>query len=161
PAIAAQVQARLGVAPVLPTQLNPRGVHTWIPNNGTSTTNLAFTAGTSFTDPAGGLTVNIVSVNNTNAVVTVTLDAAAYPATTGPVCLDGSNTPFTPPGPTDCTAVANPVDGGVITPPPTTGAGGTAGRGGAGGVGGAGGARGGSAGAGGTGQAGSGVGGSG
>jgi MYXO-CTERM domain-containing protein len=144
PAIAAQVQARLGVAPVLPTQTGQRGVHTWITNPGTGTANMALTAGTSFTDPAGGMTVNIVSITNANAVVTITLDAAAYPATTGPVCLDGSSTPFTPPGPTDCTAVANPVDGGVITPPPTgttVGAGGRGGAGGAGG-GGAGGVRG-------------------
>jgi MYXO-CTERM domain-containing protein len=150
-----QVLAHLGVVPVLPTQANPRGVHTWIPNVGN--TNMVVKAGQSFSDPAGGMQVNVVSADNTKAVVTVTLDAAAYPATTGPTCLDGSNTPFTPPGPSDCTTVTPPPpppDGGVVTT--GGGAAGAAGRGGAAGAGrgGAGGATAGAAGVGGPGGSG-------
>ena len=164
-----QVLAHLGVVPVLPTQANPRGVHTWIPNVGN--TNMVVKAGQSFSDPAGGMQVNVVSADTTKAVVTVTLDAAAYPAMGGPTCLDGSNTPFAPPGPSDCTTVTPPPpppDGGVVTT--GGGAAGAAGRGGAGGGGrgGAGGATaggaagvGGAAGSGGSGQAGSGQAGSG
>jgi MYXO-CTERM domain-containing protein len=165
PAITPQVQAHLGVVPVLPTQANPRGVHTWIPNIGNN--NMALTAGTTFSDPAGGMKVSIDSIDMTKAVVTITLDAAAYPTTTGPTCLDGMNSPFQTPGPSDCSSAPPlPPDGGVTTGT-TGGTGGTGGRGGAGGGGGRGGAGGNAGssvatgGAGGNGQAGNGQAGSG
>jgi MYXO-CTERM domain-containing protein len=149
PPMAPQVQARLGIAPVLPTDMNPKGSRVYYPNIGSA--NMALVAGDTFSDPAGGMKVSIDSIDMSKAVVTVVLDGAAYPAMTGPTCLDGSNTPFQAPGPSDCTTVVPPTDGGMI------GAGGMGGGGGAGGTAGAGGR--GAAGAGGGGSGGVGAGG--
>ena len=90
-------------------------------------------AGQSFSDPAGGLTFSVVSIDKTQATIQVTYTNGSG---AGPTCIDGS--PLVGSGPIDC--------GGGTTG--TGGAGGGAGSGGAGGTGGAsgGGGRGGAAG---------------
>jgi hypothetical protein len=120
--------------------------HTWIINASGATGNNAnpgLVAGKSFSDPAGGLTITVTSIDTEKAVIQID-----YPGGSGaaPTCLDG--TPLAAPGPTTC-AGAITADGGAVLPPEggvsgsggTTGAGGTfgtgggrdAGRGGAGG----------------------------
>jgi MYXO-CTERM domain-containing protein len=149
PALTPAVQARLGIAPVLPTQSNPRGSRVYYPNIGNN--NMQLLQGNSFSDPAGGMTLTVDSIAMDKAVVTVKLDGAAYPAMTGPTCLDGMDSPFQPPGPSDCTNVPPPPDGGTTTTTTTGGgAAGSGGRGGAGGAGGRGGAGGATGGAGGA-----------
>ena len=117
-----QVLLHAGGAPVVPTQINPKGLHTWLISAGSP----GMTAGHTFTDPAGGLTMTVDSVDATHAVVDIN-----YATETGPpVCLDGSNRPFTPPGPTDCIAPSAPGDAAPPAPPDATadtGAGGAAG----------------------------------
>jgi len=121
---APQVFLHAGGVPTLPTQNNPKGLHTWIIAAGSP----GLTAGKSFADPAGGLTITVDSVDATHAVVDV-----AYTTEMGsPVCLDGSNTPFTPPGPTDCTTPPTPGD---AAPPPAPDARADTGGSGAGGSG--------------------------
>jgi MYXO-CTERM domain-containing protein len=117
-----------GGAPILPNSSNPKGLHTWaIAAGGTSTWGL--TAGKSFADPAGGLTITATSVSATSAVVDINYTSGSG----SPTCLDGNNTPFVAPGATDCTAP--PTIGDASPPPPTvdartdTGTGGTAGAG--------------------------------
>jgi MYXO-CTERM domain-containing protein len=105
---APQVFLHAGGAPIVPTQANPKGLHTWIITVGSP----GMTAGSSFADPAGGLTITVDSVDATHAVVDV-----KYATETGtPVCLDGSNGTFTPPGPTDCSTPSTPGD--AAPPPP-------------------------------------------
>jgi hypothetical protein len=115
-------------------------------NPGTTTLNDAgLTAGKSYMDPAGGLTVTVNSIDNASASVTITTGG------TGALTC-GDNSAFTAPGP-DATSCGPLFGGGT-----STGAGGsTGGRGGAGGSAGSAGSagRGGSAG----GAAGSGTGG--
>jgi hypothetical protein len=97
-----QVLLHAGGAPALPTPRSGKGLHTWIISAGSP----GMTAGQSFTDPAGGLTISVDSVDATHAVVDIN-----YAAESGtPVCLDGSDRPFTPPGPTDCTTPSTPGD---------------------------------------------------
>jgi len=122
---APSVLVHAGGAPILPNSANPKGLHVWALAAGGTTWGL--TAGKSFADPAGGLTITVDSVSTTNAVVDIT-----YAAGSGnPVCLDGANTPFTAPGAADCTSPPPISD---AAPPPVdvrtdTGAGGAAGTG--------------------------------
>lgn len=101
--------------------------------------NGGLTAGQSFVDPAGGVTIKVNTVSQDKAEVVVTLDGASG----GLTCLDGTS--FTAPGPdvASCGAPIGPggaSSGGMAA---TAGAGGSkGGAGGAGGVGGAGGAAG-------------------
>src|SRR6185436_3921331 len=99
-----QVLVHMGVDPVLPTQANPRGVHTWIVNASGTATNPGLVAGGSFTDPAGGLTVTVMSLDATKAVIKVDVTNGSGPS----ICLDGMNTPFSAPGPADCTSIPPP-----------------------------------------------------
>jgi hypothetical protein len=118
--------------------------HTWLINASGATGNNAnpgLTAGKSFSDPAGGLTITVNSMDSEKAVIQID-----YPGGPGgdPTCLGG--TTLTAPGPTTCAGAITP-DGGAITPPDsgpigtttTGGTGGTGGRGGAGGTSGTGG----------------------
>src|SRR6266545_399369 len=118
--IAAQVLVHIGINPVLPTQTNPRGNRVWIVNASGTSTAPGLTAGKSIADPAGGLTITVMSMDATKAVVQID-----YPGGSGnsPVCLDGMNTPFQPPGPTDCTQIPTRPDGGAVN----TGTGGSTG----------------------------------
>jgi hypothetical protein len=121
------VLVHAGGAPILPNQTNPKGLHVWALAAGGTTWGL--TAGKSFSDPAGGLTITVDSVDATHAVVDV-----AYTAGSGtPTCLDGNSTPFVPPGSDSCGA---PPTIGDASPPTTTpdakadtGTGGTGGAG--------------------------------
>jgi hypothetical protein len=100
-------------------------------NPGTTTLNDAgLTAGKSYSDPAGGLTVTVNSIDNTSASVTIT--------TTGAGALTcGDNSAFTAPGP-DASS-CGPLFGGGTSTGTGGSAGGAGGRGGAGGTTGAGG----------------------
>jgi hypothetical protein len=104
-----QVLVHVGAAPVLPTQSNPKGQHTWIVNASGSSTNPGLTAGKSISDPAGGLTMTVMSMDATKAVIQVDYQGGSGDT----VCLDGMNTPFTAPGPDDCSTVPTPTDGGM------------------------------------------------
>jgi hypothetical protein len=107
---------------------------------GTSTINdTGLTAGKSYSDPAGGLTVTVNSIDNTSANVTITTAGAG-------ALTCGDSSAFTAPGPG--ASSCGPLFGGGTS----TGIGGSAGgRGGAGGsTGGRGGAAGGAAGRGGS-----------
>ncbi|HVY37646.1 MAG TPA: hypothetical protein VHM31_06915 [Polyangia bacterium] len=108
-------------------------------NPGTSTLNDAgLTAGKSYSDPSGGFTVTVDSIDNASASVTIT--------TTGTGALTcGDSSAFTAPGPG--ASSCGPLFGGGTA----TGTGGSAGR-----QGGAGGGRGGAAGSGGRGAGGGG-----
>jgi hypothetical protein len=98
-------------------------------NPSTSTYDGMTAAGQSFSDPGGGLTFSLMSIDATHAVVQVTYtSASAAPAT----CMDGTTL-----------AGAGPIDCGA-----TTGSGGAGGAGGSGGGAGAGGGRGGAGGGG-------------
>jgi FG-GAP repeat len=101
------------------------------------------TPGQTYSDPAGGLTITLVSISAQSATISVTTTT-----TDGNVCAGG--TPFTAPGPEGSSCAALTIaDGGV----PVTGAAGTTATGGqAGGTGGASGT-GGTTGTGGTGGA--------
>ena len=98
-----------------PNKVCARSVHLdMIPSNSKQNGMLA---GTSFTDPAGGVTFAVTSIAPAGAVVTVTIDGAGSPNT----CMDGT-TQLAGSGPTTCMGGA----GG------TTGTGGTGGTGAAG-----------------------------
>jgi MYXO-CTERM domain-containing protein len=123
------VLIHVGAAPILPNQANPRGSKTWVlPAGGAAQAQWGLKAGAKFDDPAGGLSFTIESVSAASAVIDVT-----YTAGSGtPVCLDGNNTEFTPPGSADCSSLPpisdvrvppTPVD--VRTDTGTGGAGGT------------------------------------
>jgi MYXO-CTERM domain-containing protein len=109
--------------------------------------NPGMVAGGTFSDPAGGLTVTVMSMDATKAVIQVDYTAG----TGGATCVDGSA--FTPPGDETCAGTVS--DAGPPPPQPEGGGGkgGTAGAAGAGGKAGAAGA-GGSAGKGGAGAGG-------
>lgn len=118
--------------------------------NNPNLVNSGLTAGQSFVDPAGGLTIKVNSVSQDKAEIAVTLDGASG----GLTCLDGAA--FTAPGP-DTTSCGAAVGPGGASAGGAAGAssGGSAGAsaGGAGGMGGAssgGAASGGGAGAGGA-----------
>jgi hypothetical protein len=103
--------------------------HTWIINASGATgqnANPGLVAGKSFSDPAGGLTITVSSIDSEKAVVQVD-----YPAGSGgpPTCIGG--TTLTPPGPTTCAGAITPDGGSVM--PPDSGPIGTGGAGGAGG----------------------------
>jgi MYXO-CTERM domain-containing protein len=135
-----------GAAPILPNTTNPTGKKTWVIATGGSS-QWGLLAGKTWSDPAGGLTITVESVSTTGAVIDVN-----YTSGSGqPVCLDGNNTPFVPPGPTDCTAP--PTIGDASPPPPPTDARTDTGTGGTGGTGGTADAAGGTAGTAGTGGA--------
>ena len=147
-----QVLVHTGTNP-LPMSGQTRGApHTWILNASGKglTTQPGLLAGNSFSDPAGGLTVTVMSVDAEKAVVQI-----EYASGSGsPLCMD--NTALVAPGPTTCTGPVITTDAGV---PPTTGTGGAAGgprdagrdvgAAGTGGAGGSGGSAGGGAGTGG------------
>src|SRR4030095_11915090 len=81
--------------------------HTWIINASGATGNNAnpgLTAGKSFSDPAGGLTITVTSIDAEKAGVQVD-----YPAGAGgsPTCI-GGGTMLTPPGPTTCAGAVAP-----------------------------------------------------
>jgi MYXO-CTERM domain-containing protein len=124
------VLVHTGAAPILPNQANPRGSKTWvIAAGGAAAASWGLKAGQSFADPAGGLTITVDSVSNANAVIDI-----AYTAGSGePVCLDGNNTPFSPPGAADCTSPPPISDAAPPRPPvdvrTDTGTGGTGGAG--------------------------------
>ena len=135
-----------GGDPPLPNQVNVPALHTWLLDLNGSTPLPGLFAGESFTDPAGGLTIRVQSIEPTRATIDI-----EYAAGTGsPYCLDGIGSSFRPPGPEGCLP-----DGG------TAGTGGAGGSdvGGAGGIGPTGGS--GGMGTGGTGTGGSGTGGAG
>jgi MYXO-CTERM domain-containing protein len=120
-----QVFLHAGGAPIVPNQSNPKGLHTWIITVGSP----GLTAGKSFADPAGGLTITVDSVDAKSAVIDVKYDSGSGT----PVCLDGNNTAFTPPGAGDCTSPP-PIGDAQPPPPPVdaradTGTGGTGGTG--------------------------------
>src|SRR6185436_15106629 len=99
----------IGANPVLPTQMNPKGQHVWIVNASGSTAAPGLTAGKSISDPAGGLTMTVMSMDATKAVIQVDYQGGSGTN----VCLDGMNTPFTAPGPEDCTTAPPTTDGGM------------------------------------------------
>jgi len=105
--------------------------------NNPNLVNSGLTAGQSFVDPAGGLTIKVNSVSQDKAEIAVTLDGASG----GLTCLDGAA--FTAPGP-DVASCGAPVGPGGASSGGAAGAaaGGAAGagNGGRGGVGGAAGA---------------------
>jgi len=151
----------VSIGPQLPAaNRNAPYVYLLDTNPATTTLNDAgLRAGGSYSDPSGGFTVTVNSIDNTGANVTITT------AGTGTLQC-GDNTTFTAPGPgaTSC----GPLFGGGTSTGVGGSAGGAGGRGGAGGaagaagVGGRGGAAGGAAGRGGAGgAAGAGAGGSG
>jgi MYXO-CTERM domain-containing protein len=122
------VLVHVGAAPILPNQSNPRGSKTWVlPAGGAAQASWGLKAGGKIDDPAGGLTITVDSISNTSAVIDIN-----YASGEGmPVCLDGNSTPFTPPGPADCTA---PISDAAPPRPPMdaaidTGTGGTGGTG--------------------------------
>jgi hypothetical protein len=97
-----------------------RGEHIWLLDNAPAVsgtrdgTDYALPAGQTFTDPAGGVSITVLSVtaDGANIQVDVTgplLDGGAPGAQS--TCLDG--TPITGPGPATCGD-----DGGVVIPPP-------------------------------------------
>jgi hypothetical protein len=104
-----QVLVHIGANPVLPTQTNPKGQHVWIVNASGSSANPGLTTGKSISDPAGGLTMTVMSMDATKAVVQVDYQGGSG----SNVCLDGMNTPFTAPGPEDCTMAPPTTDGGM------------------------------------------------
>jgi hypothetical protein len=116
-----QVLVHIGANPILPTQSNPKGQHTWIVNASGSAANPGLTAGKSISDPAGGLTMTVMSMDATKAVIQVDYQGGSGSS----VCLDGMNTPFTAPGPEDCSSVPTRPDGGMAG---SGGSGGSTGR---------------------------------
>ena len=137
---APRVLLHAGGDPPLPTQMNVQGRNTWLIDPSATG---GLTAGQSFTDPAGGLTIRVQSIDST--VTTLPRATVTIEYTTGagsPYCLDGTGAAFVPPGPEWCG-----TDGGTGG----TGTGGTGGTGGVGGSGGTGGLCSGCSGAGGSG----------
>jgi MYXO-CTERM domain-containing protein len=134
-----QVLVHVGVNPQSMAGSTRFGSHSWIVDAsatakaGSIGMQPGMVAGGSFTDPAGGLKVTVVSLDADKAVIQVDYDQGSG----APTCLD--NTSLTPPGATTCVAPSVVGDAGPTPPPTTTGAGGTGGGGAAGGRGGAGG----------------------
>jgi hypothetical protein len=143
-ALTAQVLVHVG--PDATVTSKGGGPHMWLVDAsagakaGSLASNPGMVAGGSFSDPAGGLTVTVMSMDAEKAVVNVQYAAGSGGAT----CADG--TMFTPPGDETCIPPVNtPPDGGW----PDAGSGGKGGTGGTGGAAG----KGGTAGTGGTGGA--------
>jgi hypothetical protein len=109
------------------------------------------TAGQSYSDPSGGMTVTLNAIDNQSASITVTTGGSG-----ALTCADGAAFVAPGPGPSSCGPLAGAVDGGV--PPGSGGRSGGSGGAGGRGTGGAGG-RGGAAGSGAGGAAGAGSGG--
>jgi len=109
---------------------NRTSTHTFLldMNPSTSSFDGMTTAGQSFTDPGGGLTFSVVSIDSTHATIQVTYDNASGAAAT---CIDG--TTLAGAGPVDCTSTTGTggAGGGGGT---GGGAGGTSGAAGAGGA---------------------------
>jgi hypothetical protein len=136
----------VSIGPDIPkTSSNAPYVYLLDTNPGTTTLNDAgLRAGNSYTDPGGGLTITVNSIDMNSANVTIT--------TTGTGALTcGDNTAFTAPGP-DATS-CGPLFGGGTSTGAGGSSGGAGGRGGSGGATGTGG-RGGATGTGGRGGAG-------
>jgi hypothetical protein len=72
---APSVLVHAGGAPILPNTSNPKGLHVWALAAGGTTWGL--TAGKSFADPAGGLTITVDSVSTTTAVVDINYTASS------------------------------------------------------------------------------------
>jgi hypothetical protein len=77
---------------------NQTGFHTWLldMNPATSTKDGMRTAGSTFTDPAGGVSFTVDAISAAQATITVNIANG----TGAPVCFDG--TTLTPPGPSSC-----------------------------------------------------------
>jgi hypothetical protein len=132
--MAPQVLVHTGVQPILPTQSNPKGVKVWIINASGDAAAPGLQTGGKFSDPAGGLDIIVKSIDTAKAVVDITYgptgtgdggstsDSGALPDAGGgtptdpPVCLDGTNAVFVPPGPDECVPIYPPTipDGGGI-----------------------------------------------
>jgi MYXO-CTERM domain-containing protein len=156
-----QVLVHTGTNPVGMSGQTRGAPHTWILNasNKGLTTQPGLLAGNSFSDPAGGLTVTVMSMDANKAVIQVDYTGGSG----SPTCMD--NTALVAPGPDMCNGPVITTDAG----PPMTGVGGAAGgprdagrdtgaagaSGGNGGAAGNGGTAGGGAGTAGTGQGGS------
>jgi hypothetical protein len=94
-----------------------RGRNTWILDMDPSTSTMdGLDAGESYTDPAGGVRFEVVSIDSERATIQVDIDAVLDGGSTAPTCLDGST--LAAPGPSGCL-------------PPPDGAGGAAGSSGA------------------------------
>jgi MYXO-CTERM domain-containing protein len=116
--MAPQVFVHVAPNPVANSKVNPRS---WILNLSGNAKNPGLVAGSSFSDPAGGLTITVSAIDSQKATVQVD-----YPGGTGaPACLDGTS--LTPPGPVDCIGIATP-DGGT-GPIPDSGSAGVGGGG--------------------------------
>jgi MYXO-CTERM domain-containing protein len=116
-----QVLVHTGTNPVAMTGQTRGAPHTWILNASLKglTTQPGLLAGNTFSDPAGGLTVTVQSLDAAKAVIQVDYASAAAVA---PTCLD--TTALSGPGPDTCNGTVVTTDAGPI---PTTGAGGTTG----------------------------------
>ncbi|HEX9297887.1 MAG TPA: hypothetical protein VF881_18730 [Polyangiaceae bacterium] len=98
---------------------NNRGEHTWLLDMAPSVTTgrdgtaHALAVGQTFTDPAGGVAITTLSVNQDGASIKVDITGTSTVdgGTGDTVCVD--NTPITAPGPTTCGD-----DGGGVPPPP-------------------------------------------
>ena len=127
-----QVLVHVGLEPPPPSGATKFGPHTWLLDasvnrkNGSIGAQPGMVAGGSFSDPAGGLTVTVTSLDPDKAVIQV--DYAG--GTEAPTCIDA--TPIVAPGPAACTGSVVGSDGGVVPPP--TGAGGAGGGSGGAGV---------------------------
>jgi hypothetical protein len=119
----AQVLVHVGQDPVSMAGATRYAPHTWILNASQKgiTTQPGLLAGNSFSDPAGGLTVTVDSLDPDKAVIRV-----EYANGSGaPTCFD--NTELSAPGPTTCVP---PVSGDGGVPPVSDSGMGSGGRGG-------------------------------
>jgi MYXO-CTERM domain-containing protein len=112
-----------------------RGRHTWILDMQPASTRTieGLGAGESYTDPAGGVSFQVVSISADQAEIKVTA-----PGTAGGTCLDASA--YNASTATTCTGIVSTDTGGTSGTGGASGTGGTAGAGGTGTTGGAGGA---------------------
>lgn len=109
-----------------------KGLHTFLLDMTPNTTgsrafnDAALPVGSTFTDPAGGVSITATAVSATEATVTVDIQGG----TGAPTCLDGSTFTTPGPGPESCTAAgAGGAGGGVMS-----GSGGVTGTPGSGGA---------------------------
>ena len=107
---------------------NKTSEFTWVLDMDPTTTKTAegMTAGKSFTDPAGGVSFTVQTIDATHATVDVTVDASTGPAT----CMDG--TPFVGPGPSSCGTTTGGGSGGASAGGSGGASSGSAGKGGTG-----------------------------
>jgi MYXO-CTERM domain-containing protein len=115
-----QVLVHTGTNPVTMTGQRQGAPHTWILNASQKGLNTqpGLLAGGSFSDPAGGLTVTVQSLDADKAVIQVEYAAGT---TNGPACLD--NTVLSGSGPAACNGAVVTTDAG----PNPAGTGGTTG----------------------------------